>query len=291
MAARTLVYRTGILGLLRELQYTHSQASAEPLAATYVPIFQALLDEWKAVLNEEIAILGELSKARAAAVMVDKRLDVFAGRASRQVDESTDGATRRQIKTALFKNKSFSKFRRPVLSGQLRAMTDWSDTLSKCGVPALVAMAAEADKLVAEGKAAEAQLHKAEKKNRDFRDVGMRKQFIDKVNAARKDAYGGLSKLPFENPALSQDFADDFFSVEPPKEEEETIDEVKTAIEALEAELAARRVQLKELEDEAIAAANAEKEREQEDQDADVMEAQANELLKKVAAIKAKRKK
>jgi hypothetical protein len=33
MAARTLVYRTGLFTLLREIQYTLSQMNEEPLAA------------------------------------------------------------------------------------------------------------------------------------------------------------------------------------------------------------------------------------------------------------------
>lgn len=73
----------------------------------------------------------------------------------------------------------------------------------------------------------------AVKKNRDVRDVGMRKQLIDKLNATRREAHGGLGKLSFENPKLSRDFAEIFFYSEAPRDEEQSIDEVKDSIQEL----------------------------------------------------------
>ena len=57
------------------------------------------------------------------------------------------------------------------------------------------------------------------------------------MNATRKETHGLLGKLPFQNPALPQDFAQVFFYSDPPKNDEETIDEVNTSIEKLEAQL------------------------------------------------------
>ena len=291
MGVRILGYRIGLFALLRELQYTLSQAKQEPLAAGYTPVFQALRDQWKLILLEEIDILDILAQAQAAVDKADGGLDAFAGRVSRTVDDATSGNTRKQLRAALFKNKPLSKFRRPVLGGQLDSMSDWAETLAKCGVPALIALAPDAETLVSAGKDA-AQLRKnAQATHRDFRDVGHRKQFIDKVNAARKEAHGGLAKLPFENPALPGDFADGFFYKEAPREEEETIDEVKTSIVELTAQLEERQALLKKLEEEAEAEAVAEKERIAQIQAAEELEAQAKALLEKAAALKAKTKK
>ena len=291
MGIRVLAYRIGFFILLREIQYSLSQMSHEPLAAPYVPSYQALRDEWKLVLLEEIGILDELSQAQAAVDKADNAIDSFCGRVSRAVDESTDGKTRKQIRLGLFKNKTLGKFRRPVLGGQLLAFSDWSDTLTKCGVPVLAAMAAEADTLAIAGKSAEALRNAAQKKNRDFRDVGTRKQFIDKVNATRKETHGSLARMPFQNPALSQDFAEGFFYRDPPRAEEETIDEVKTSIEELSAELAERTALLAKLEEAAAVEAKAEADQQAEAQEIDALEAQAEELLKQVAAKRAKSKK
>jgi hypothetical protein len=185
MGIRVLAYRVGLFILLREIQYTLSQMRQDPLAAPHLPGHQALRDTWKLVLLEEIEILDELSEAQAAVDKADKAIDTFCGRVSSSVNENTDGNTRKQIRFALFKNKTLAKFRRPVLAGQLLAFAEWSVTLAKCGVPALVAMAPEAEALTVVGKSAEALRTAARKRNRDFRDVGTRKQFIDKVNATR----------------------------------------------------------------------------------------------------------
>ncbi|MCC6556935.1 MAG: hypothetical protein IT372_28615 [Polyangiaceae bacterium] len=293
MAARTLPFCIGILSLLRELQYSVSQMSQEPLAAAQLPIFRALRAEWQEVLLEEIGILDEISDAQAAVTKADSRIDGFAGRVCRRVDDHTTGATRKQIRTALLKGKPLNRFTRAVLGGQLAAMSDWGLTLTKCGVPALAELAPEAEELVAAGRAAEELLAKAQKKNRDFRDIGRRKQFIDRVNAARKEAQGALAKLPHEHPMLPPGFADTFFygSGEAPRDEEETIDEVKTSVEELEAQLAERRAWLKRLEDEAAAEAQAAAERRAHAQAAEELEAQAEELLRQAAALKAKVKK
>jgi hypothetical protein len=291
MGARVLAYRIGFFVLLREIQYSLSQMSQEPLAAAYVPPFQALRDEWQTVLLEEIGILDQISQAQAAVNKADRALDVFAGSVSRAIDDNTDGKTRKQLRTALFKNKALSKFRRPVLSSQLLAMTDWSDILIKCGVAALVALAPKADQLVNAGQAADALRSDAQQQNRQFRDVGARKQFIDKVNAARQDAHGGLGKLPFQNPTLPQDFGEGFFYSEPPRDEEETIDEVQSSIVELSAQLEERQALLKKLEDEAASEAHAEKDRKAKEQQAEDLEAQAQALLDQAAALKAQAKK
>ncbi len=191
----------------------------------------------------------------------------------------------------MFKNKTLGKFRRPVLGGQLLAFSEWSVTLTSCGVPALAAMAAQADTLTVAGKSAEAMRNAAQKHNRDFRDVGARKQFIDKVNATRKETHGSLAKMPFQNPALPRDFAEGFFYRDAPRAEEETIDEVKTSIEDLSAQLVERNALLKKLEDEAAVEAKAEADQKAEQQEIDDLDTQAQELLKKAAAKRAKSKK
>jgi hypothetical protein len=289
MGIRILLYRIGIFILLREIQYTASQMRQEPLAAPYVPLYQSLRATWMEVLLEEIDILDELSEAQAAVTKADNAIDVFSGRVSRSVDEHTDGKTRKQIRLALFKNKTLAKFRRPVLGGQLLVFAEWSVTLAKCGVPALITMAPDAAALAEVGKSAEALLATAKKRNRDFRDVGTRKQFIDKVNGTRKETHGLLGKMPFENPALPQDFAGTFFLKEEPRAQEETIDEVRSSIDDLNAELVARHAQLTELEAEALAEEQAALKNAANDKEIADIEAQVKELQQKAADLKKNR--
>jgi predicted ribosome quality control (RQC) complex YloA/Tae2 family protein len=108
------------------------------------------------------------------------------------------------------------------------------------------------------GKQADDKRKAALKRNRDFRDIGRRKQFIDKLNAKRQEVAGALAKLPFEHPELPSDYADRFFAREAPRDDEPTIDEIKETILTLEARIAEQRTLLKKLEDEAEAERQAE---------------------------------
>jgi hypothetical protein len=175
------------------------------------------------------------------------------------------------------------------LGRQLKEMGDWETTLSSCGVPALAALAPDAHDLYQLGKAASDLRDKALSDNRNFRDVGARKQYIDGLNAARKDADGGLSKLPFQDPSLPQDFGDGFFLSEPPRDEEETIDDVKTKIAALEAQLKEEQTRLAKMEQDAADAAKAAQEEKDRETQADALEAQAAELLKKAQEMRGKK--
>lgn len=288
MGLRVLPYSISLFALLREIDYSCSSMTAEPLAAVFTPEFQGLRTEWQGVLLEELNILSELANAQAAVDKADSTLDSFSNRTSNAVNENSDGPTRKQLRSALFKDKSLSKFKRPVLGGQLTAMLDWPSILSQCGISALVALAPDADTLTTAGKNAAAAKNDALTKNRNFRDIGMRKQFIDKVNAKRKEAHGGLGKLSFEHPNLPQNFGDLFFYADAPREEEETIDEVKASIEELEAQLVERKALLAKLEQEAEQAAKDEAERKALEMTAGDLEAQAQALLKQAAALKAK---
>jgi hypothetical protein len=278
MSARTLANRTGLLVLLREIRYTLSQVTAEPLATPHVGPFQQLRDEWKTVLLEEVDILEALSAAQAAVDKADDGLDDFAGRTWRAVEDFTGGNPKHPLQVHLFKGKPLGKFRRPNLGGQL----------SNSGAPPLVALAADLPALiVAADKAVDLQKAAAQK-NREFRDVGARKQLVDKVNARRKETYGALAKLPFEHPSLAADFADRFFRVEPAvDDEEETIEDVKAAVVDLEAELSQRKAQLATMEAEAAAAAKADAEKKVKELALEELEAQQAELAKKAAELKA----
>lgn len=288
MAARILKPRTGLLALLREIRYTLAQVTAEPLAAAHVAAFKDLRDAWKTILLEEVDILESLAAAQAAVDKADDGLDDFAGRTWRALEDFTSGNPKHPLHVHLFKGKPLSKFKRPILGGQLEAMRDWSSPLKNSGAAALVALAGDLPALIAAADAAVALQTAAAQKNREFRDVGARKQLVDKLNATRKEAHGALAKLPFQHPNLAPDFADRFFRVEPATEEEdETIEEVKAAVADLETELAQRKAQLATMEAEAAAAAKADAEKKAKELALEELEAQQAELAKKAAELKA----
>jgi hypothetical protein len=289
MGARILPYRIGIFSLLREILYTLSQMSAEPVAAPYLPTFQGHKAKWQTVLLEEISIVEQLAMAQATVNRADMKLDRFVRRVIRAVNDNTGGATQKQIRAKLLKGKAESKFRAPVLGQQLKDMSDWSSVLAGCGVAALVALAPEAAAHYQLGKDADELRQKAQAQNRTFRDVGMRKQFIDEVNASRKEVDGSLAKLPFQDPTLPQDFNEEFFLSDTPRDEEESIDDVKASIKELESQLDERKALLAKMEQEAAAAAAAEQAQKEQEAQAEELEAQAAELLKKAAELKRKK--
>lgn len=289
MGARTLPYRTGIFSLLREILYTVSQISAEPLAAPHLPTFQGHKAKWQTVLLEEISILEQIAMAQAAVTRADMKLDRFVRRVIRAVDENTGGPTQKQLRAKLLKGKAESKFRAPVLGKQLKEMADWADILAGCGVAALVALAPEAAAHYQMGDDADKLRQKAQGLNRTFRDVGMRKQFIDELNASRKEVDGALAKLPFQEPTLPQDFNEEFFLSDTPRDEEESIEDVKASIKDLESQLDERKALLAKMEQEAAAAAAAEQAQKEQDAQAEALEAQAAELLEKAAELKRKK--
>jgi len=206
--------------------------------------------------------------------------------ASRAVDDVAEVKTRKKLKTHLFKGQPLSKFRRPVLGGQLLAQTAWASALHASGIATLVALAAEAPPLVTRGEEASRARTTAAQKNREFRDVGTRKQFIDRVNGARELAHGDLSRAPFVDPTLPSDYADRFWLGEPPADDEESIDDVKAAITELKAKLEARGEQLVKMEAEAALAAQSEAEQQGKQKDLDDLEARKAELEKQIAGLR-----
>lgn len=288
MPPRTLSPRTALLTLLREIRYTLAQLVAHPLTVAHAPTFQALRDEWKAVLSTELEILEERATAQAAIDRADDDLDDIAGRTSRGVDDFAGENEKHPLRMHLFKGKSLSKFRRPILGGQLAAMQGWVAPLADSGAPPLVAISGDLVPLLKAANQAVTLQTDSTSKNRQFRDVGQRKQFIDKLNAKRKEVYGMLAKLPFEHAHLPPNFAERFFRVESADDEtEETIEDVKAAIAELEVELAQRKAQLSTLEAAAAAAAKAAADKKAKELALEELEAQQAELAKKAAALKA----
>lgn len=283
---RTLSYNLGLFTVLREILYTYAHLNEDPLAAPLAAQFQTLRGEWNTILDEELAIIDALALADAMVDKADSKLDIFATKASRIVDDVTTGETRKRIRHSLFKGKPLSRFKRPVLGQQLGAMADWNTTCAESGIPQLVALGAEHGALILLGEQADEKRKTAQKQNRDFRDIGRRKQFIDKLNAARQEVAGGLAKLPFEHPGLAAGYAEGFFLRDVSPEEEPTIDQVKSAIEELEEKIKAQKVLLDKLEKDAAAEREAAAQKQARADEAEQLEAQAKALMEQAAELR-----
>jgi hypothetical protein len=110
-------------------------------------------------------------------------------------------------------------FKRPMLGSQLEAMRAWPASLAGSESPALQALGAELLPIIAEADEAVKAKGASEQARDAFRDIDARKRYIDSVNAARKEAYGALAKMPHQHLGLPSSFADGFFRREAVKGE------------------------------------------------------------------------
>jgi len=262
MALRSLNPLSSMLALLPQCSVTLGRLKAHPLGAPHVPTFEALRSEGAQVLTLELHHIETMNDTQAVVVVVDGKLDHFVGRLSKAVLTLTDDDREHALYLHFFGGKSPSEVRRPVLGAELQLAKKWLPSLTQSPHPELAAMAPELAALIAEADAAEVARNTARQQNRIFRDVGERRQWVDRLNATRKEVHGALAKLPYENPGLPTNFADMFFLRTPDREEgdeePQTGEDLRAYVEALRAKLAGAEARLAEVE-----AAEAEAEAEQ----------------------------
>ncbi|HSO00636.1 MAG TPA: hypothetical protein VLS89_20230 [Candidatus Nanopelagicales bacterium] len=232
-----------MLSLLPHVTFTLNQLRESPYGAAHVGLFEGLKAEGRQVLLVELDHAEAKAAAQARVVAVDVRLDGFADRFSKQLLTVCGNKRDGELYTHFFP-VPLNELTRPVLNDQLVEMKRWQKSLETTPYAALAAMKPELDALIAEGKAALDAREDANQGNREFRDVGARKLWVDSVNAARKETHGALAKLPHEHPHLPSNFADRFFLSERNGEAEDEGD----SLEALEAQAASLREALAQVE-------------------------------------------
>ncbi len=287
MAVRTLDHRTSILALLPQVSYTLSQLRARSEGAPHVVAFEGLRAEGVEVLTTELSLAEELVNTQAVVDMADDSLDDFAAKVSKAALTITRDDRQSALYLHFFGGKSMSEFRRPNLGKQLEAMRKWKTSLEQSPHPALQAMAPELTGLLQAADAAIAARDAARQANRYFRDVGDRMQWVDRLNAGRKELHGALAKLPHGNPALPPNFADQFFLKESRRGDED--DAQEDTVEALRRRLEELRAALTDVESRLSAAEAAEAEAQKEAEARAEAEAQLAELDRVAAELAARR--
>jgi hypothetical protein len=285
-------FRSALILLLKEIRYTLSLLAVHPLAAPYVPAFQPLREEWTTVQATELAHQEAISVAQAKVDAADYGLDDFAGRLSKAVLTITVDVRTHPLYLHFFGDKNLTDFRRPTLGEQFRAMGAWLSSLQGSEHESLKAMAPELEKLLAAADAAVKAKAAAKQQNKQFRDVGERKQFADKLNAVRKEVHGALAKLPHLHPGLPPNFAAQFFrretSDEDVEEQAATVESVTARIASLDEELTQEKALLDDLKRQEAEAAKAKEAVEADEAALTAAEKELAETAQKIETLKAK---
>jgi hypothetical protein len=218
--------------------FTLRRLRGQPLAAALVPCFETLLAEFSTVQREELELADKIDDATALVASVDAELNELAFRVSNAVLAITRSDRGHALYQHFFKGKPLHAFNRPIVGQQLEAMRQWQPLLAKSDHPSLKAMGSTLPALLEKADKALAARKSVENEARKFRDSGVRKRYVDAVNAARKEAYMLLAALPQRHPGLPANLADRFFRRERSKEPEaRDLEALKASISGLRQEL------------------------------------------------------
>jgi len=292
MPLRTFDTEDAPLALREEIAYSRDRCENHPLATKHVPVFAALLDEWQAVFSKFLALQDKIARAEARVDACDDELDPFVDEVAAALLLGNNNRDSEEFRS-YFGSKQPHEIKRPVLGDELELVRSWIPSLKASTNSLLVALGTRGEALVAKADDASHSLGAANQEFRTFRLVGDYSQFVDKLNANRKNVYGELGQAAHspEGKGLPGDFAESFFRHERRRNKKLTIDGVRARIAALEAELGKQQATLKELEAKSVAEEQAAQERQALEAELAQAEQARAELEKKTANLKAKLKK
>jgi hypothetical protein len=211
--ARIIAQNVSTSFVTEEHNYTLARLSADPLGAPYVDPYKAFLDNLKKVRDEELRLLIQQSSAQALVDFCDDNLDGFVDVLANSILLITGNDRSHALWIHYFGTKSPSLLKKPILGKQLETMRAWIPSLKSASQPSLHDLGTKLEVLVTAADEALKAKAKAEQQNKDFRNLGMRRDFIVAFNKLRKDAHNGLDKIVQDHPEknLAKNFADQFF--------------------------------------------------------------------------------
>lgn len=233
MAPRTLPIFILLAVVRIHLGYTYRRlrynAYTKDLSIT--AIFEKLMAECGPMQLKEADIDDQIDDREIEVAAMDDDVSVFAERFNREVLMLTKGNREDALYVHYFGHKPISIFNKPLMGDKYEAMAGWPSSVEPSPHPTLKAFAPELASLLSAAEKVIKGKGDAELQRTLFREVGERKDYIDRVNTARKEAYGLLSTLPHKYPGLPLNFADQFFK----RDRRKTVE--KVTIEGLEEEL------------------------------------------------------
>jgi len=239
MTPRTLSYEATLTDVRSHISFTARRLRAHSVTQSLAATFEALLAAWTPLHQKELELADKADDTVIEANAVDGELNAFAHHTSNTLLELTGKNRNHPLYLHFFGGKPLHLFTRPILAGQLEAMRHWNPSLAQSGHASLATLGGDLTALIDKADAVVAARATAEQALRLFREIGERKQFIDEVNAARKEVHGALSTLPHKHTGLPARFADGFFRRDKARDDEAPdLEEIEGSIEKLKKELA-----------------------------------------------------
>jgi hypothetical protein len=197
---------------LEEHVHSYAMAAADPHAAVVAPQFDGLIKDWRKHNDEHIDLIIAAATAAALVVQIDIRLDAAVTELVALL-EKLDPDGKLGLMEVFFKGVQPKVFSRPILSFQLQKMALWPAAIADLSYAELTAFATTLAPLLAQAGQLETAADAAAQRLRNWRKVGGYADHITLANAERTDAYGTLSGIPFQQPALHlpKDYADRFY--------------------------------------------------------------------------------
>jgi hypothetical protein len=237
---RTLVVTTPYEAVTDDISYLLVRCEARPLTAGLAVALQALLSDIGTTADDEGKLALEVLRAEALVETCDEDIDVTVDAVVNTVLTITGGDRSSDLYVHFVGGSTPAALKEPRLGAELDTVRTWVPSLQASPHPGLVALAPVLAAQVAAADQAVAKLVAARQALKDFREVGERPALIDKVNAARKAAYGELGVIAHTNPQanLPKDFADRFFMRDPKVRKKPTSKELQVKLDAAKAVVA-----------------------------------------------------
>ncbi len=199
--------------LLEDNSFTLGELPSHPLAAVFIPLFDAFQTKWFAVTTARTMLAIAVGKANGAVAGADDSLDDFLDLLDRTLLIVTKNDREAPLYLFYFGKAPVHMLKRPVLGEELVTVKGFLSSLETSTQPALAALAPKLAELIGKADTAVAQQRTAGQALKDFDMIGPMKALIDEYNALRQTVYGKLAALPHERPEemLPPSFADRFF--------------------------------------------------------------------------------
>lgn len=288
-----LNYRSSVLVFLLEIRITCSKMQSHPEGAPFVSIFEGIRNDCMAVLEEELGLLQEKADAQALVDAANAGLNRVINRMSRELLTLTGEKPEHALYTHFMKNKSLTEAKKPVLGPKLEHVREWVEKATNSPHATLQALVPAITAAVTAAEQAETAKKNAAKRLKEFRDIGNRRQLVDRLNGMRKETHGTLSRIALEQPGLPSDFADTFFRKAPKRDDDDgeepgTLEEAQAQVESLREALAEAEQLVAEFEAEAQAEVEAERAREADEAELAAVDEEMARLEAKRASIRAR---